>query len=63
MDEPQVLNGGFNLTEFDNLQSKKVAGLYVCGEASGVFGYCGGYNLQYAWSSGAVVAKHIAGDK
>jgi len=61
--EPQVLCGGFDLAEFDNLQSNKVKGLFVCGEACGVFGYSGGYNLQWAWSSGAFVSKQIAEEK
>lgn len=61
--EPQVLAGGFDLAEFDNLQSKKIKGLFVCGEACGVFGFCGGYNLQWAWSSGAFASKQIAGEK
>ncbi|MDD4815710.1 MAG: aminoacetone oxidase family FAD-binding enzyme [Clostridia bacterium] len=61
--EPQVLSGGFDLSEFDNLQSKKIKGLFACGEASGVFGFCGGYNLQYAWSSGVFVSNQIAGEK
>ena len=31
-------------------------GLFVCGEVLDVDGDCGGYNLQWAWSSG-----HLAG--
>ena len=38
------------------LQSRLVPGLYACGEVLDVDGDCGGYNLQWAWSSG-----HLAG--
>ena len=35
-------------------------GLYACGEVLDVDGDCGGYNLQWAWSSGRL-AGHSAG--
>lgn len=54
----QVLSGGIDLINLDNLQTK-VEGLYVCGECCNVYGPCGGYNLQWAWSSGHFVAKMI----
>ena len=54
----QVLSGGIDLKSLDNLQTK-VPGLYVCGECCNVYGPCGGYNLQWAWSSGHFVAKMI----
>ncbi len=54
----QVLSGGIDLKSLDNLQTK-VEGLYVCGECCNVYGPCGGYNLQWAWSSGHFVAKMI----
>jgi len=34
------------------LESTKVKGLYICGEVLDVDGDCGGFNLQWAWSSG-----------
>ena len=39
------------------LESKKVKGLYFAGEILDVDGICGGYNLQWAWSSGAAAGK------
>ena len=58
-DDPQVLSGGIDLKNLDNLQSKKHKGLYFCGESANVFGCCGGYNLQWAWSSGHFVAMKL----
>lgn len=54
----QVTAGGVLLDEIDeNFQSKLVKGLYFAGEILDVDGLCGGYNLQWAWTSG-----HIAGE-
>ena len=50
----QVCAGGID-TAFVNaktMESKKVPGLYFAGEILDVDGACGGYNLQWAWSSG-----------
>lgn len=56
----QVFSGGVLLEELDiNLQSKKQKGLYFIGEVCNVDGVCGGYNLQWAWTSGAIVGKQI----
>ena len=54
----QVTAGGIRTAEFDaaTLQSRLVPGLYACGEVLDIDGDCGGYNLQWAWSSG-----HLAG--
>ena len=54
MDAAQVTAGGIVTNEFDpeTMQSKLVPGLYTCGEVLDVDGDCGGYNLQWAWSSG-----------
>lgn len=43
----------------DNLQSKKVKGLYFAGEVINVDGVCGGYNLQWAWTSGKIVGESL----
>ena len=53
-DQAQVTAGGLRTDEFDprTLQSRLVPGLYACGEVLDVDGDCGGYNLQWAWSSG-----------
>lgn len=58
----QVTAGGIRLSEFDphTLMSKKADGLYACGEVLDLDGDCGGYNLQWAWSSGYVAGKNSA---
>ena len=50
----QTTIGGISVLEFDDktLMSKKIENLYACGEVLDVDGMCGGYNLQWAWSSG-----------
>lgn len=52
--DAQVTSGGIPAFEIDGntLELKKVRGLYVAGEIIDVDGDCGGYNLQWAWSSG-----------
>ena len=54
MDSAQVTAGGIFTSEFDpeTMESRLVPGLYACGEVLDVDGDCGGYNLQWAWSSG-----------
>lgn len=54
MDSAQVTAGGIATGEFDSatMESRIVPGLYACGEVLDVDGDCGGYNLQWAWSSG-----------
>ena len=54
MDAAQVTAGGIVTKEFDEttMESRLVPGLYACGEVLDVDGDCGGYNLQWAWSSG-----------
>ena len=56
----QVMSGGLNIREFDhNLMSMKSKNAYAVGEAIDVDGDCGGYNLQWAWTSAKVVAEAI----
>ena len=54
MDSAQVTAGGIVTEEFEEktMESKLVPGLFACGEVLDVDGDCGGYNLQWAWSSG-----------
>lgn len=53
--------GGVPLTEVDSgMASRKCRGLYLVGEILDVDGYIGGYNFQWAWSSGWVAAQAIA---
>ena len=58
-DQAQVTAGGLDTSEFDprTLQSRLVSGLYACGELLDIDGDCGGYNLQWAWSSGRLAGK------
>ncbi|MBQ9790463.1 MAG: aminoacetone oxidase family FAD-binding enzyme [Clostridia bacterium] len=57
-DNNQVFSGGVCLNDLDNhLMSKKVKNLYFAGEVCDVDGVCGGYNLQWAWTSGMVVGE------
>ncbi len=59
MDNAQVTAGGAVTDEFNKqtMESKLVKGLYACGEVLDVDGDCGGYNLQWAWSSGRLAGK------
>lgn len=52
----QVTAGGVETAEFDSktMESNIVKGLYSSGEIFDIFGECGGFNLQWAWSSGAL---------
>lgn len=54
MDAAQVTAGGIMTDGFDpeTMESTLVPGLYACGEVLDIDGDCGGYNLQWAWSSG-----------
>ena len=54
MDSAQVPAGGVLTDQFDEntMESRLIAGLYACGEVLDIDGDCGGYNLQWAWSSG-----------
>lgn len=54
----QATSGGYDTKEFkDNLECKKINGLFACGELLNVDGDCGGYNLQWAFASGFFAAK------
>ena len=63
MDSAQVTAGGIVTKEFNpfSLESKLVPGLYACGEVLDIDGDCGGYNLQWAWSSGRLAGAHAGG--
>ena len=58
-EQAQVCCGGIDTTEVnpETLESVYVPGVYFTGEILDVDGMCGGYNLQWAWSSG-----HVAGE-
>lgn len=54
-----ITRGGVNLKEIDpyTMQSRKLQGLYFCGEVMNIDGPCGGYNLQWSFSSGYLAGK------
>ena len=63
MDSAQVTAGGILTSEFDEktMESRLVSGLYACGEVLDIDGDCGGYNLQWAWSSGRLAGLRAGG--
>lgn len=64
LDNAQVCAGGVDIGEVDlSMESLLVPGLYFVGEIVDVDGKCGGYNLQWAWSSGYVAGMSAAGCK
>jgi len=63
MDSAQVTAGGILTSQFDEktMESRIVPGLYACGEVLDIDGDCGGYNLQWAWSSGRLAGLCAGG--
>jgi len=61
--DAQTTAGGIKACEInaETMETIKIPGLYVCGEIVDVDGECGGYNLQWAWSSGAVAGISSVG--
>lgn len=61
-EQAQVCAGGVDTSEIcpDTMESRLVPGLYFAGEVVDIDGMCGGYNLQWAWSSGYVAGLHAA---
>lgn len=62
VDTAQVCAGGVNTNEVDanTMESKIAPGIYFAGEVLDIDGTCGGYNLQWAWSSGYVAGVYAA---
>lgn len=58
----QVTKGGALTKDFNpiTMESKLVKGLYAAGEVLDIDGDCGGYNLQWAWSSGIIAGRAAA---
>jgi len=54
-----ITRGGISLKEIDpkTMQSRIIKGLYFCGEVMNLDGPCGGYNLQWSFSSGYLAGK------
>ena len=61
----QVCCGGVDTREADasTMESRLHDNLYLAGELLDVDGICGGYNLQFAWSSGMTAGIHAANGK
>lgn len=59
--DAQVTAGGADTSEFNTktMESKRHKGLYCCGELLNVDALCGGFNLQWAWSSGRLCGSSI----
>ena len=62
-EQAQVCAGGVHTDEINprTMESKLVPNVYFAGEVVDIDGMCGGYNLQWAWSSGYVAGIHAAG--
>ncbi|MGI1659097.1 MAG: NAD(P)/FAD-dependent oxidoreductase [Desulfitobacterium sp.] len=60
----QVTAGGIDVRDIHpaTMESKLVAGLFFAGEVMDIDGDCGGYNLQWAWSSAHLAGKNAAAD-
>ena len=60
-DKAEVMRGGVSTVELSSktLESHKVPGLYFGGECVDVTGWLGGYNFQWAWASGYVIAQQL----
>lgn len=57
----QATLGGIHASELDEgLASRRDKGMYFCGEIVDTVGDCGGYNLQWAWSSGMTAGRNCA---
>lgn len=62
LENAQVCAGGVDFAQITTeMESKLIKGLYFAGEMVDVDGKCGGYNLQWAWTSGYIAGKNAAG--
>ena len=61
-EKAEVTAGGVRLSEVDpsTLESRVAPGLFLCGEILDVEGRLGGFNFQWAWSSGTVAGRATA---
>ncbi len=62
-DDAQVTAGGIETAGFspETMESRLASGLFACGEVLDIDGDCGGFNLQWAWSSGRLAGLAAAG--
>ncbi|MBG6234192.1 putative Rossmann fold flavoprotein [Pedobacter sp. CAN_A7] len=60
-DKAEVMRGGIDTNELSSktLECKKIPNLYFGGECVDVTGWLGGYNFQWAWASGFVIAQNL----
>jgi len=60
-DKAEVMRGGIDTDELSSktLECKKIPGMYFGGECVDVTGWLGGYNFQWAWASGFVIAQQL----
>jgi len=60
-DKAEVMRGGVSTSELSSrtLEAKKVPGMFFGGECVDVTGWLGGYNFQWAWASGFVIAQSL----
>jgi predicted Rossmann fold flavoprotein len=60
-DKAEVMRGGIdtNALSSKTLECKKIPGVYFGGECVDVTGWLGGYNFQWAWASGFVIAQQL----
>lgn len=65
MEAAQVCSGGVLLKNIrpKTMECADLPGLYLAGEILDVDGICGGYNLQWAWTTGALAGIHAARGK
>lgn len=58
----QVTAGGIDTHDIDKntMESKLIPGLFLAGEVVDIDGMCGGFNLQWAWSSGFIAGQNAA---
>ncbi len=61
----QCMSGGIATSEIypESCESRLIKGLYITGEMLDIDGNCGGFNLQFAWSSGVLAGRAAAGEE
>lgn len=59
--EAVVTRGGISVREVSpsTMESKRIRGLFFAGEMLDVDGFTGGFNLQIAWSTGALAGQSV----
>ncbi len=61
INDAQVSLGGVEVSQVDysSMRCKDIENIYICGEMLDIVGFCGGYNLHWAWLSAILAAKDI----